>query len=316
MDYTHQPVMLAEVVAHLAPALQAPGSVLVDATLGLGGHAAALLVACPDAHLIGIDRDEHALERAHTRLAEFGGRVQLIEAVFDELSDVLADLDVPRVDAVLMDLGLSSLQIDDTSRGFSYATDAPLDMRMTPSDDNDAAHVVNTYSRSELTRILRIYGEERFADRIARAIVASRAERPFTRTAELATVVTEAIPYAARRTGGHPAKRTFQAIRIEVNRELDVLANALNQALTAVAMGGRVAILSYHSLEDRAVKQAFRARAEVSVPAGMPVVPEHLQPRFRLVTHGALRPDASEVHDNSRAASARFRVAERILEDA
>ncbi len=316
VDFTHEPVMLGEVVSTLTPVLQEPSSVLVDCTLGLAGHSAALLTACPQARLIGIDRDPEALERARVRLAEFGDRVTLVEAVYDELRDVLADLSTPRVSAVLLDLGLSSLQIDDTARGFSYSKDAPLDMRMSPSDAVSAQTVVNTYERSDLVRILRVYGEERFADRIATAILAARSRAPLTRTSELAEVVASAIPMAARRTGGHPAKRTFQAVRIEVNRELDALGGVLDQALEAVRVGGRVAVLAYHSLEDRAVKRAFRARSEVSLPPHMPVVPEHLQPRFRLVTHGADRPEPTEIDENPRSASARYRVAERILEDA
>jgi 16S rRNA (cytosine1402-N4)-methyltransferase len=308
--------MLDSVVEALAPALQEPGSVYVDGTLGLAGHAAAILSACPEARLIGIDRDPHALSRARTRLAGFGDRVTCVEAVFDDLERVLDDRGTPRVEAVLLDLGLSSLQIDDLDRGFSYSQDAPLDMRMSPGEDLTAADIVNTYAHADIARILRVYGEERFADRIATRIVAARQKNPFTRTGQVVDVVASAIPMAARASGGHPAKRTFQALRIEVNRELDVLAAVLDQALTAVAVGGRVAVLSYHSLEDRAVKRAFRDRVEVQVPPHLPVVPEHMAPRFRLVTHGAQRPTPSEIEANPRAASARFRVAERIREDA
>ncbi len=310
------PVMLEQVVAALSPALDHAGAIYVDGTLGLAGHAEAILTACPGARLIGIDRDPHALARSRERLAGFGDRVVLVEAVYDELSAVLERLGTPPVAAVLLDLGLSSLQIDDLDRGFSYSQDAPLDMRMSPADDLTAAAVVNTYSVGDLARILRRYGEERFADRIAARIVAARESTAFTRTRQLADVVADAIPMAARGSGGHPAKRTFQALRIEVNRELDALSGVLAQALAAVGVGGRVAVLAYHSLEDRAVKRAFRDRVEVRLPPNLPVVPDHLRPRFRLVTHGAQRPTAAEVESNPRAASARFRVAERIREDA
>lgn len=316
MEFTHQPVMVDEVVASLSPALSAPRSVLVDGTLGLAGHSAALLRACPGASLIGIDRDSHALDRARDRLAEFGQRVQFVEAVYDELAAALDGLATPRVSAVLLDLGLSSMQIDDRSRGFSYSQDAPLDMRMSPRDPLSAEIVINTYSEKDLARILRVYGEERFAARIASAVVQARARRPIMGTRELVDIVTGAIPASARYSGGHPAKRTFQAVRIEVNGELAALEGVLAQALDAVHVGGRVAVLAYHSLEDRAVKRAFRSRSEVDAPPHLPVIPDRMQPRFRVITHGAHRPQPAEVHANPRAASARFRVAERIMEDA
>ncbi len=229
---THTPVMSERVVALLAPALDLPGAILVDATLGLGGHSRALLNACPQAQLVGIDRDARALEIAAGRLAEFAGRTTFLHAVYDELPQLLAQLGLPHVHGVLFDLGVSSLQLDDAQRGFAYSYDAPLDMRMDPSSPLTAAEVVNTYSVAELTRVLRDYGEERFAKRIARAI---EARRPFRSSAELVDAVRAAIPAPAQRTGGHPAKRTFQALRIEVNDELGAVRRALPAAIDALA---------------------------------------------------------------------------------
>ena len=310
--------MLDEIVALLAPVLTAAPDAqpptLVDCTLGLGGHAEALLRACPDARLVGLDRDPAALGLAAERLRPYADRTTFVEAVYDELAAVLERLDRPRVQGVLLDLGLSSLQIDDLSRGFAYAVDAPLDMRMDGSQVLTAADVVNTYGATELIRILRTYGEERFADRIARRIVAARAERPFDTSARLVRVLESAIPAAARTRGGHPAKRTFQALRIEVNRELAALEGVLPQAVAALAVGGRIVVLAYHSLEDRLVKQVLAAGARETAPPGLPIVPEEHQPRLRLLTRGAARPTEREVATNRRAASARLRAAERIRE--
>ncbi len=309
----HVPVMLARIVEVLEPSL-AQGGTYVDCTLGLGGHARAVLEAYPDATLVGIDRDPDALAVAGERLAPFGDRVQLVRAVYDEVADVVAGLGLRRVAAILADLGLSSLQIDTTERGFAYSVDAPLDMRMGAGDGPSAADVVNGYDTRELTRILRSYGEERFADRIARRIVAARATEPFTTSARLVETIASAIPAAARATGGHPAKRTFQALRIEVNRELDALAGLLPDALSLLAPGGRFAVLAYHSLEDRMVKHAFRDATTDTAPPGLPVVPLEHRARFRLVTRGAERPSEAECTINPRAASARLRVAERLKE--
>ena len=307
----HVPVMCDRIVALLAPALAAPEATYVDCTLGLAGHAEAILRACPQALLIGIDRDADALDRAAERLAPVADRVALFHARYDELPDVLAEAGRPRVQAILADLGLSSMQIDTRSRGFAYAVDAPLDMRMDASSSLTAEQVVNTYPVADLTRILRQYGEERFADRIARRIAAAR---PLTSSAELVAVLTDAIPAAARHTGGHPAKRTFQALRIEVNAELESLRGLLPAAIEALALGGRLAVLSYHSLEDRLVKNALRDAATDRVPPGIPAVPEPLRAQLRLLTRGAERPDADEEQDNPRAASARLRAAERVRE--
>jgi 16S rRNA (cytosine1402-N4)-methyltransferase len=321
----HVPVMLAEIVALLSPPLLSPpllsstlddpGSatppVLVDCTLGLAGHAEALLRACPQARLIGLDRDREALAIARRRLARYADRISLVEAVYDRLPEVLADLGVPRVQAVLLDLGLSSLQIDDTDRGFAYAVDAPLDMRMSPDDPLTAADVLNTYSARELATILRRYGEERFADRIAARVVAEREREPFSTSGRLVELLYAAIPAASRKSGGHPAKRTFQALRIEVNAELEAWESALPAAVDALAVGGRIAVLSYHSLEDRLTKQLFARGARSTTPPGLPVeLPEHA-PYLRLLTRGAEEPSADEKDMNPRAASARLRAAER-----
>ena len=312
-ELDHIPVMLAEVVDLLAPALGRDDPVLVDATLGLGGHAAALLRTCPQARLIGLDRDPRALAVAAERLAPFADRVTLVEAVYDELPDVLASLGRTRVQGILLDLGISSLQIDDPDRGFAYAYDAPLDMRM-GRQALTAALVVNTYSRADLARILRTYGEERFADRIAGRIVAERDREPFATSGRLVRLLTDAVPKASQRSGGHPAKRTFQALRIEVNGELAALESVLPSAVAALAIGGRIAVLAYHSLEDRLVKQLLAAGARDRAPRDLPVVPAGLRPELRLLTRGAQRPTPAEVATNPRAASARLRAAERIAE--
>ncbi|HEY9293663.1 MAG TPA: 16S rRNA (cytosine(1402)-N(4))-methyltransferase RsmH [Microlunatus sp.] len=321
----HVPVMLDEIVALLSPALQSlPGSeqqvnseqsarpILVDCTLGLGGHAAALLEACPQARLIGLDRDTDALDTARRRLAPYADRIDLVHAVYDELPDVLAERGITGVQGVLLDLGLSSLQIDRTDRGFAYSVDAPLDMRMDRTEELTAEQVVNTYSAADLTRILYEYGEERNARRIVTAICRERETAPITSSARLVQIITGAVPMAAQRTGGHPAKRTFQALRIEVNRELEALKGVLPSAVAALAVGGRIAVLAYHSLEDRLVKQVLRIASSDRAPRGLPVVPPELGPELKLLTRGADRPSEQEAGTNPRARSARLRAAERI----
>jgi 16S rRNA (cytosine1402-N4)-methyltransferase len=314
----HVPVLLDRVVELLAPACSADGAVLVDATLGLAGHSLALLAACPGLRLVGLDRDPEARAEAARRLAAAGAadRATLVAAVFDELPDVLERLGLRTVQAVLFDLGVSSLQLDRPERGFSYATDAPLDMRMDPTAPRTAADVVNGYPVAELARVLRVHGEERFAARIAAAIDRERAVRPLTSTGRLAELVRDAVPAATRRTGGHPAKRTFQALRIEVNDELGALRRALPAAVDALALGGRLAAITFHSLEDRIVKQTLAAGATDRTPPGMPVpLPEHA-PVLRLLTRGGEAPSQAEVAANPRSASARIRAAERIREAA
>jgi 16S rRNA (cytosine1402-N4)-methyltransferase len=310
----HVPVLLDRVVALLAPALDAHGAVLVDATIGLGGHAEALLARCPGARLVGLDRDGDALELAAARLAPYTHRMTLVRAVYDSLPEVLTTLGLSTAHGVLFDLGVSSMQLDLRERGFAYAADAPLDMRMDPTAELTAAQVVNTYSVASLTRILSRYGEERFARRIAESIARERAREPLTRTSELAALVRDSIPAAARRTGGNPAKRTFQALRIEVNDELGALSRALPASIDALALHGRIVVLSYHSLEDRIAKRSLTTRSVVTAPPDLPVVPTSSQPELRLLTRGAEAASEQEKQANPRAASVRMRAAERVRE--
>jgi 16S rRNA (cytosine1402-N4)-methyltransferase len=308
----HVPVMRDRVIALLAPALEQPGAVLVDATLGLGGHAEHALSAFPDVRLVGLDRDPEALRLSGQRLAPFRERVTLIHAVYDELPAVLEDLGLRAVQGVLFDLGVSSMQLDESTRGFAYSQDAPLDMRMDPTTGPTAADVLNTYPAADLARILRQYGEERFASRIAARVVSERQAQPFTTSARLVDLIRASVPAAARRTGGNPAKRTFQALRIEVNGELDSLRRALPSALDCLALRGRIVVMSYQSLEDRIVKRALAVGAHPDVPPGLPIVPDSMLPWLRLLTRGAETASADEVAANPRAASVRVRAAERV----
>jgi 16S rRNA (cytosine1402-N4)-methyltransferase len=309
---SHVPVLLDRVVSLLAPALDHEGAVMVDATLGLGGHTEAVLTRCAPARVSGIDRDPEALRRAGERLAPFGDRFTAVHAVYDEIPEVLQEQGLAEVDAVLFDLGVSSMQLDVTERGFAYREDAPLDMRMDGTTGQTAADVLNTYPEAELARVLREYGEEKFARRIAGAVVRERAREPFTTSARLVELLYAEIPAPARRTGGHPAKRTFQALRMEVNDELAVLRRALPAAVDAIAVGGRVVVESYHSLEDRLVKQTFTAATRSEVPPDLPFVPAGMEPAFRLVTRGAEQATPAEIEDNPRAASVRLRAVERV----
>jgi 16S rRNA (cytosine1402-N4)-methyltransferase len=314
----HVPVMLDRVLELLAPAASRPGAVVVDATLGLGGHTEALLAAHPDLTVVGLDRDPEALALARARLAPYGDRVRTVHTVYDRigevLEEVLGDRRTPRVHGVLLDLGVSSLQLDAAQRGFAYAQDAPLDMRMDQSRGVTAADVLNTYPVPRLARVIRDYGEERFALRVAQAVGRERVTRPLDSTARLAEIVRDAIPAATRRTGGHPAKRTFQALRIEVNGELAALEAAVPAAVDALAVGGRIVVLSYQSLEDRLVKRALTARSRSTAPPDLPVVPDSAAPELRLLTRGAEAPDEGELARNPRSASARLRAAERVRE--
>jgi 16S rRNA (cytosine1402-N4)-methyltransferase len=308
----HVPVLLERVLELLSPALDAPGAVLVDATLGLGGHSEALLTAHPGLQLVGLDRDADALRFSDQRLAPFADRMHLVHAVYDELPDILMRLGFGSIQGALFDLGVSSMQLDLPERGFSYAQDAPLDMRLDTSEPLTAHEVVNTYPVPRLARVLRDYGEERFALRIAQSIARRRATQPLTSTPELAELVRAAIPAATRRTGGHPAKRTFQALRIEVNRELDAVESAVPAALSALDVGGRIIVLSYHSLEDRIVKRAFAALATDRTPAGLPVQLAEAGAEIRLLSRGSESATDAEVAANPRAASVRLRAAERV----
>lgn len=307
----HTPVMLQRCLDLLAPALAADGAVMVDSTLGMGGHTEGVLRAFPHVRVVGIDRDPQALDLAGRRLAPFGERFTAVHAVYDEIGDVLDGLGLAHVQGVLMDLGVSSLQLDERERGFSYAHDAPLDMRMDASRGLTAADVVNTYEERDLARVLRVYGEERFAARIARNVVRAREKAPLARTGELVDIVRASIPAATRKTGGHPAKRTFQALRIEVNGELEVLERALPASVEALAVGGRIVVEAYHSLEDRLVKRTFAAGATSSAPPDLPVEPETHAPYLRLVTRGAEEADEAELAANPRSQSVRLRAAER-----
>ncbi len=308
----HIPVLLDRVVALISPALQQPGSVLVDATLGLGGHAEAILEACPEARVVGLDRDPEALGLAAARLQPFDERITLVHAVYDQITTVLSDIGLPKVQGVLFDLGVSSLQLDERERGFSYAHDAPLDMRMDPTEGRTAADVLNTASTADLARILSRYGEERFARRIAASVAREREKAPFDNSGRLVELIRAAIPAAARRTGGNPAKRTFQALRIEVNDELAVLERALPAAVDALAVGGRIVVMSYHSLEDRLTKHVLAPRSASTAPLDLPVVPPGHEPELRLLTRGAEMASDAEITANPRASSVRVRAAERV----
>lgn len=308
----HIPVLLDRCVELLGPAINRPNAVMVDATLGLGGHSAAFLASFPDLTLVGVDRDPQALAMARERLAQFGERFVPRAGEHEQLGSLLATVNGGRVNAVLFDLGVSSMQLDEPQRGFSYSRDAPLDMRMNPGDPLSAAVVVNTYSEADLVRVLRDFGEERSARRIAKAIVAARAAQPIDTTAELASLVRDAIPAPAKRTGGNPAKRTFQALRIEINREIQGLPAALDAALAALVVGGRIAVISYHSLEDRIVKRRLAADSKESSPVRLPVIPDDARPSLRLLTRGAEVPSDTEISENPRAASAKLRAAERV----
>jgi 16S rRNA (cytosine1402-N4)-methyltransferase len=312
VERTHVPVLLDRCLGLLAPAIERPGAVVVDATLGLGGHSEAMLERFPGVTLVGLDRDTDALERSGRRLAAYEGRTLLVHAVYDELPRVLADAGLPSIDGVLFDLGVSSMQLDDADRGFAYSQDAPLDMRMDQTRGITAAEVLNTYSAQDIARVLREYGEERFARRIADAVVRERAKEPFDTSARLVDLIRESIPAPARRTGGNPAKRTFQALRIEVNGELEVLERALPAAVDALAVGGRIVVMSYQSLEDRITKRVLAGYTSTDVPPDLPFVPEGHEPELRLVTRGSEKASEQEIAENPRAASVRLRAAERM----
>jgi 16S rRNA (cytosine1402-N4)-methyltransferase len=310
----HVPVLLDRVLELFAPALSGKPAVVVDTTLGMGGHSDALLSAHPELTVIGLDRDPQAIEMAGKRLARHGDRVKLVNVTYDHIDEAVEDLGYSHVDGVLMDLGVSSLQLDEEERGFAYSKDAPLDMRMSKGTGMTAADVLNTYSHGDLARILSTYGEERFAGKIASAVLREREKEPFTNSGRLVELLYNVVPAASRRTGGHPAKRTFQALRIEVNGELESLRLALPAALGVLGLGGRIVVESYQSLEDRMVKQAFAELAKSKTPPGLPVeLPGH-GPEIKLLTKGAELASEQEIEDNPRAAPVRLRAAERIGE--
>jgi len=286
--------------------------IVVDATLGLGGHSEALLELNPNLVLIGIDRDLDAIVKAKNRLAKFENRTKLNHAIFDEITDVVNSFGFNRVDGILFDLGVSSMQLDQSDRGFSYSQDAPLDMRMDRSTGITASEIINTYAPGELVRILRTYGEEKFATRIVENIVKERAKAPLNSTAQLATLVKESIPAATRRTGGNPAKRTFQALRIETNDELGAVNRAIPQALELLKVGGRLVVMSFQSLEDRIVKEIFTQATTSGTPRDLPIDLPEFAAKFALVVRGSVLPSEAEIAANSRAQSVRLRAIERL----
>jgi len=311
----HIPVMLERTLELLDPALRGEGAVLVDATLGLGGHAEAALERHPGLTLVGLDRDTDALAKAGARLARFGDRARLVHTVYSGVREVLDDLGIDRATAVLFDLGVSSMQLDEAERGFAYSQDAPLDMRMDRTTGMTAATVLAEYPEEELRRIFYAYGEEKLAPRYARSIVRARAESPLERSSQLVQLIIDATPRAVQRAG-HPAKRVFQALRIEVNAELAALEAALPAALNALAVGGRIVVLAYQSLEDRIVKRELAARSRSTAPAGLPVeLPEH-RPEFALLVRGAEQAGEAERARNPRAIPVRLRAAERLRDAA
>ncbi|WHE37266.1 16S rRNA (cytosine(1402)-N(4))-methyltransferase RsmH [Microbacterium sp. BDGP8] len=314
-DDIHTPVLLDRCVELLSPALDREGAVVVDATEGMGGHSEALLERFPGVRLVGLDRDTDALRIAGERLARFGDRVDLVHTVYDGIREALDSLGIRRVDGILFDLGVSSLQLDEAERGFAYAQDAPLDMRMDQTAGTTAAEILATYSEGNLRRIFERYGEEKLAGRYARAIIEARGRSPLTRSGQLVDVLIAATPVAVQRDrSGHPAKRVFQALRIEVNAELAVLERALPAALDALAVGGRIVVMSYQSLEDRAVKRVLAEASSSTAPSGLPVeLPEHA-PRFRLLVRGAELASSEERERNPRATPVRLRAAERMRE--
>jgi 16S rRNA (cytosine1402-N4)-methyltransferase len=303
--------MLEECLDVLAPVVSAPNSVVVDGTLGLGGHSEVILNRFANVTLVGIDRDTVAIRLANERLAAFGPRFVAVHTTYDHISDALATIHRTTADGILLDLGISSMQIDESDRGFAYAFDAPLDMRMDQTTGQTAADILREYDEGELIRIFRDFGEEKLAPRYARAIVAERREHPIVHSEQLVRILNDATPYALK-NAGHPAKRVFQALRIEVNGELSILRKAIDNALSALAVGGRLLVLSYHSLEDRIVKVAFAAASTSTAPHSLPVVPVALRAGYRLVFSGARTAGVDEISRNSRAASVKFRAIERL----
>lgn len=308
----HDPVLLERAIELLGPALTTDGAVLVDGTLGLGGHSEAFLERFPNITLVGIDRDPSALALAGERLQRFADRIHLVHAVYEEILDVLDELEISAANGILLDLGVSSMQLDERDRGFAYSYEAPLDMRMDSTVGKTAADIVNNYTEAELSRIFKEFGEERYAKAVAREIVSARKIKPFETSTELAGLIAKVIPFIPGKSTGHPAKRVFQALRIEVNGELEVLERTVPAALDALAVGGRIVVMSYHSLEDRITKQAFSTAANSSAPIELPIeLPEHA-PTIRLIVKGAEPATVEEIARNPRAASVRLRAAEKI----
>ena len=309
----HVSVMRDRCVDLLSPAIAASSNpVVVDATLGLGGHTEALLQRFPQLTVIGIDRDLDAIAKAIIRLAPFGDRLKTAHSSFDGIGQVVANLGVKHIDGALFDLGVSSMQLDQQERGFSYSQDAPLDMRMDRTQSLTAGEIINTYEPGQLVRILRTYGEEKFATRIVESIVKQRAIAPMNSTTQLAEMVKAAIPAATRRTGGNPAKRTFQALRIETNDELGTITRALPAALELLNVGARLVVMSFQSLEDRIVKQLFVASTTSGTPRNLPFELPEYAAKFSMITRGSETPTESELEENSRSQSVRLRAIERV----
>ena len=313
MKVEHASVMLDRCIALLSPAIEKSSNpIVVDATLGLGGHSFALLEKFPNLKIIGLDRDLSAIEKSSARLAKFSDRTTIVHAVYDEMPAVLKSLGIANVQGILFDLGVSSMQLDQVARGFSYSNDAPLDMRMDQSRGVSAKEVIDSYSRNDLIRIIREYGEERFASRIVDNLIAAREKGGINSTTELADLVKNSIPAPARRVGGNPAKRTFQALRIEVNQELEILQRAIPRAMDCLSVGGRMVVMSFQSLEDKIVKKFFTAATESKTPVGLPVEIEALAAKFKLVFSGSEKASEQEIEENSRAQSVRLRAIERV----
>lgn len=308
----HRPVMLDRTIELLRPAIEGKKATVVDCTLGLGGHSEALLTLFPDLTVIGIDRDDSAIRLASERLREFGARFVPVAAIYDELSDVLSELEITEVEGILLDLGVSSMQLDLADRGFSYAQDAPLDMRMNQGSGKTAADLLATLDHGELARIFRDYGEERFASQVAREIVNTRDAHPIRSSKDLNAIIERSIPQAPGKTTGHPGKRVYQALRIAVNDELRVLERTMPQAIDALAVGGRIVVMSYHSLEDGIVKQALQEAATSTTPIEMPIELPGTSPRLNILTKGVERATELELDQNPRAQSARLRAAEKL----
>ncbi|MFZ4063891.1 MAG: 16S rRNA (cytosine(1402)-N(4))-methyltransferase RsmH [Candidatus Nanopelagicaceae bacterium] len=312
-DALHIPVALDRCIALLSPAIEpCTNPVIVDATLGMGGHTKALLLKYPNLKVIGLDRDLSAIEVATSNLSDVSDRVVIVHAVYDELSTVLSNLGIKEVDGILFDLGVSSMQLDQADRGFAYSQEAPLDMRMDQSSGPSALDILNTYSYGELVRVIRNYGEEKFATKIADNVIKAREAGTLKTTKDLAEIVKSSIPAPARRTGGNPAKRTFQALRIEVNQELAVLERAIPQAISAIRIGGRLVVMSYQSLEDKIVKKAFTEVIASHSPLGLPFDLPNSAASYKLVINGSESATDAEIEINARAQSMRLRALERV----
>jgi 16S rRNA (cytosine1402-N4)-methyltransferase len=312
----HKPVMLERCIELLGEALQSDKAVLIDGTLGLAGHSEAFLQRFPKLTLVGIDRDVNALKLAKERLAIYSNRIHLVQGIYSDIPEILEDLGIRLVDAVLLDLGVSSMQLDKAERGFSYSQNAPLDMRMDNTNGVTAAEVINQYSEKDLARIFKTYGEERFAKPIAKKIVQLRVAEPFVSSKQLTEVIGKVVPFIPGKSSGHPAKRVFQALRIEVNNELGILEETLPAVINSLRVGGRVVVLSYHSLEDRIVKQALVSASTSSAPVDLPIELAEHAPTLKLLVRGAEMASDEEIQNNPRSASVRLRAAEKIRDAA